>query len=817
MRRTISKLRWVPSCLVGSMLLAVALLGGCSEKDPAPKPNSTSGAAKPPESPSHQTQLVSAATVEKSDNPAVDVLRQMAKVYLDLKSYSDQGQASMRYKLDDQLVSHDFPFEVTFQRPNLLRLKAYEGEVVCDGKVVYSQYEDVPGYVVEADAPPQLSPADVYKDDYIRYMLLERPVGGALQLTLLLSGQFVEQLIASANGPLELLPAAEIDGAACNRVRIAMPEGKMIMWVDQKTFALRRVEYPTDALRKHLEQEGQVSELAVVADFHRAQINGSIDPATFQFAVPPGAKLVKRFVGPAPDARLGKKAGSFEFKALDGTAVTPESLAGKVVVLDFWATWCQPCLQSMPELAKVQELFKDNDKVRFLAVNIEDETVTPETLTNTLKELAPNLTIVRDPDQHAFKSFGIDAIPTTYLLGADGTIQNAQRGINPNVDFVEDLSGKLNALLAGKSLHQQQLDEFEKSMMEPPAATPISPSAPGSEAQAAEAAAPEAHKLTKLWTAEDVRDPGNILIVPGEGGQPTVLAMEGWQAVVEVDAAGKVSSRYPLDVPNQGVIAYLRSAVDGEGRRYYLGSAIGQSQVHYYDQKFQHLLSYPQSPDHAGIFDCLPADLDGDGKLELLVSYLDVVGVQAVSPSGERIWSNRSIRDVFRMVLTEPLGNKSREILAAHSQGSIARLTAQGERGDEIKVPDQFFRGIASAPIAPGGRLSYAGLGLSPEGNDLFLGFSLAGQQRFSYGLPRGEQHPSLEQITWGQLVGDAPHWIVAGPDGSVHFVADDGQALDRFTYGEVINGVATTTIEGKPALLISSKNGLEAWRVEKK
>ena len=64
-------------------------------------------------------------------------------------------------------------------------------------------------------------------------------------------------------------------------------------------------------------------------------------------------------------------------------------------------------------------------------------------------------------------------------------------------------------------------------------------------------------------------------------------------------------------------------------------------------------------------------------------------------------------------------------------------------------------------------------------------------------------------------LPGTAQQWLLPGSDGSIHVVALDGTPIDRFNYGEQVTGVATVQIDGKPVLLISSANGVEALRCE--
>ena len=819
MRRSMHRSTGLVTCGWALAIAVLLLPGGCSDKPQQAAPADKAAAAKPadqPQQPSafeNQTHLVSGPPAAVED-PAVQVLRRMGKAYLDLNTYSDRGQGLLRYTIDGHETKNEYPLAVTFQRPNKLHLAAYEGQIVCDGQDIYATYDVLPGYLIQTTAPPQLALADVYADPFMQFMLTQREVGAALQLSLLMNDGAVDEILASGSAPPKLLEPQKIGEHTCDRVEIPMDEGAMTLWVDQQTAALRRIEYPTAGLKQSLAQHGQVTDAAVQVDFHDATINGQADAQAFAFR-PGDRKPVKQFMPPLPPL-LGKQLPSFTFTSLDGKEITPEDLKGKIVVLDFWATWCQPCLRSMPVMAQVQERFKDNDRVQFLAVSIDEANVKDKDIAAKLEPLAPAMPIARDLQQFAFSAFGITGIPNTVLIDGNGIVQDNEMGLNPDVDPVEYLSGKIDALLKGESLYQRRVEEFEKSMLEePPAATAAAP-APAANAQAAAKSEPAQHKLTKLWTAADVVDPGNIVVIPGDNGGSKILAIDSWHAVVELDEQGRVAARHELELPNQGVAAFLRTAVDGQGNRYYLASAIGVAQVHLYDANFKRVLSYPEVTDHPGIFDAQLADVNGDGQLEIIVSYFDVVGVQLVGLDGERQWSERSVRDVFRVAVTDPVDGKARDILAAHAQGTIARLNAKGERGDEIRLP-QAFRSLATAPLAEGGRLAYAGVAFASEGGEAFAGFSLPGETLFTYPLPPGTQHPALEQITWGQLAGNQPHWVVAGSDGSVHFVATDGQGLDRFNYGEIVNGIGATTLDGKPVLLISSKNGLEAWQVEKK
>ena len=85
----------------------------------------------------------------------------------------------------------------------------------------------------------------------------------------------------------------------------------------------------------------------------------------------------------------------------------------------------------------------------------------------------------------------------------------------------------------------------------------------------------------------------------------------------------------------------------------------------------------------------------------------------------------------------------------------------------------------------------------------------------WKYNLPFGTQQP-VEPIVIGRLLpGPARQWLLPGSDGSIHVLAADGTLIDHFNYGEQVTGLATVEIDGKPVLLISSANGVEALRTE--
>ena len=169
-----------------------------------------------------------------------------------------------------------------------------------------------------------------------------------------------------------------------------------------------------------------------MVEFSGATLNGEVDPKLFGFELPKGAEAVKYFM-PWPRGSWAKKRRQFKFTGLDGKPITPESLAKKVVVLDFWASWCEPCRESLPYLEQVYQKYKDNAKVAFVAVSVNKPEATDKDLEAVFKKLKVHLPIARDLKRSA-DALRFATIPTTFLLGADGVVQYFDdRGPDPNV------------------------------------------------------------------------------------------------------------------------------------------------------------------------------------------------------------------------------------------------------------------------------------------------------------------------------------------------------------------------------------------------
>lgn len=119
-------------------------------------------------------------------------------------------------------------------------------------------------------------------------------------------------------------------------------------------------------------------------------------------------------------AKVGMKAPELHLEGAyncDIKALQPESLKGKIVVLDFWATWCSPCVAAIPKNNELYAKYKDQNVV-FIAITDDPK----EKLENFLKKVKIDCYVGRDDDQLDFKNYNVTARPTMFVLNRDGTL-----------------------------------------------------------------------------------------------------------------------------------------------------------------------------------------------------------------------------------------------------------------------------------------------------------------------------------------------------------------------------------------------------------
>jgi thiol-disulfide isomerase/thioredoxin len=109
---------------------------------------------------------------------------------------------------------------------------------------------------------------------------------------------------------------------------------------------------------------------------------------------------------------------NFTVPLLDGKNVSLKGFKGKVVFLNFWATWCPPCRQEMPSMETLYQHFKDQG-LEFLAVDIQES---KDDVADFMKSYGLNFPTALDSSGGISNKYGIRSIPTTYIVDREGFI-----------------------------------------------------------------------------------------------------------------------------------------------------------------------------------------------------------------------------------------------------------------------------------------------------------------------------------------------------------------------------------------------------------
>jgi thiol-disulfide isomerase/thioredoxin len=355
----------------------------------------------------------------------LQLLKQVAQQYADAKSYYIEA---VEEQTSSTNYSHSWQKTVTTSAQSPGDRFHYEGHSsggnamkVADGKTVWT-----------------------YRADEHRYTAKPQPIGTPSQQTVIGISEWAmfqaENLrknlgaLAKSLKSADRLPDATLvingHNVYCEVVRFQSSDQKRAspgysfdktIWIDKTHQTVTKmIEHAHTYLMSGAGRIPMEEETTTV--FTSAELNGPVNESLFAFIPPSDAKLIQDFPDPTKDygdvMMAGDQVPSLKLRSADGKVVALDSFRGKPVVLDFWATWCGPCVEALPKLAQIYKEATDKGLV-LLAVDRDEEA---STATEFLAKKGYTWPHFHDADGEIEKLVGLSGIPRTMLIDAQGKI-----------------------------------------------------------------------------------------------------------------------------------------------------------------------------------------------------------------------------------------------------------------------------------------------------------------------------------------------------------------------------------------------------------
>jgi TonB family protein len=381
------------------------------------------------------------------------VLKQIGDTYRNLKGYHFEGRYTSNQKTESMGMKDESKREEAFVlaaiKPGRSRIESknpnYGVIVVSDGKTKWDYVPEMNEYSKKAAgaeserataASPAVAPLTAFAraihviDGYGRFTDRVKDARFIGEETLTVEGQRINCTVIGVDNA----PASAGDQST---------QSSRKLWIDKaRKIVLREVFHVKNRMKW-----GSVVETTMTYDFTVARLNEQVSESLFAFAPPEGAKevaeLASPFRRPAPANWAGKDAPAFALKDLDGNQVDLQSFKGKVVLLDFWASWCGPCVAELPHIEKLHKDFKDKGLV---VLGIDNEEV--EVAKAFLKEKGYTFTSLVDEGRTVATQYEVTGIPQVFIINREGKVKWHVLGYGPGKEV--ELRNAVEKVLNGE-------------------------------------------------------------------------------------------------------------------------------------------------------------------------------------------------------------------------------------------------------------------------------------------------------------------------------------------------------------------------------
>jgi thiol-disulfide isomerase/thioredoxin/outer membrane lipoprotein-sorting protein len=412
-------------------ILSVVFVAGMvafsiAEDTPATTRETTAPATTAPDG-AKEPELLATTKPAEVSAAAAPLLDQLGAAYKKLTSLELAGTLGGEFDVDGQKDNQKVEVTSSFAAPNKFRHALKDELIVGSTGEQLFIYESAPKVYKTVDTKPQR----------VRARDLPEPFGQ------ILTSQSVSLALAMSSDPaaeikslyqkIDKAADVTIDGKAYPALAVSNPNESAVIAIDPQTNLLRRVTFDVaNMVRKRGAQDVKTATLTM--DYPTSKTDATVKPEQFAWAPPPGARDVAELQSGDVEfpslALVGKPAPDFKLKDINDKDVSLAELKGNVLVFDFWATWCPPCVAAMPHLNELAGEMKDKG-VKVVAINAADEEKElVQGFMNSRK--LDNLVTLMDPASTVAKQYmATSPLPTTMVIGKDGMIRKVITTLGP--------------------------------------------------------------------------------------------------------------------------------------------------------------------------------------------------------------------------------------------------------------------------------------------------------------------------------------------------------------------------------------------------
>ncbi|HYF48483.1 MAG TPA: DUF2092 domain-containing protein [Planctomycetota bacterium] len=332
-------------------------------------------------------------------------------------------------------------YDVNIERPNKVSMQLKDGvgaTIISNGDKMMT-YLPATNRYTSREAPPTLD--QFFESDEVG--LINRSLGELLFLGRLVKADPKAKLIEGSK-EVEYKGLVDFEGGKAHQLKLTRNDIDLNVWIaDGAQPFLRRVSPDISASLLNQVEGGKDAKMELKIDYS----NWSVEPLpkdAFAFSPPDEAKQVgSLFENEDDDAQnplVGKALPETKLTMMDGSTVDLNDFKDKnVIVLDFWATWCAPCLHALPLTQGVAKEFAEKG-VLFYTVNFNEDA---EKVRAFMQKQGFDFRVALDKNGDLAKLFEIRGIPFTIVIGKDGKVLSVHSGMQP--DLKEMLTKELEA------------------------------------------------------------------------------------------------------------------------------------------------------------------------------------------------------------------------------------------------------------------------------------------------------------------------------------------------------------------------------------